>query len=279
MEKTDFQLIYDNLTYGLAKYCRENGIKSMVLGISGGIDSTITAAIAKAACSELGIPLYGVSMPTMTNADDEINAATLVGNAFCDKFTEQAIGRLYSSVDVVCDNLTCWLSGNDTGSTKVAKGNIKARLRMMTLYHIASVTCGIVLDTDNKTEHFTGFFTVHGDEGDIGVLRDLDKTTIFEFADWLIKESEILTKKQSDAVWASKQLNPTDGNGVGCDLDQFGLCSYREVDAVVNGIEHENVGNVDWLHRKTWYKRLPRPFYIGIDGTHRDGSGNELKID
>lgn len=277
--KNDFQLIYDNLTYGLAKYCRENGIKSMVMGISGGIDSTITAAIAKAACSELGIPLYGLSMPTMTNSDDEISAATLVGNAFCDKFTEQPIGRLYSSVDVVCDNLTCWLSGNDIDSTRVAKGNIKARLRMMALYHIASVTCGIVLDTDNKTEHFTGFFTVHGDEGDIGVLRDLDKTTIFEFAKWLIEESELLNSGQKYALHTSMKLNPTDGNGVGCDLDQFGLSTYEEVDAVVNGDETENVGNVLKLHKKTWYKRLPRPFYIGIDGTYRDGSGNEFKID
>ena len=278
MEK-DFQLIYDNLTYGLAKYCRENGIKSMVLGISGGIDSTITAAIAKAACSGLGIPLYGVSMPTITNSDYETGTAELVGNAFCDKFVEQPIGRLYSSVEVVCSNLTYSLTNKLDDSTKIAKGNIKARLRMITLYHIASMTGGVVLDTDNATEHFTGFYTIHGDDGDIGVLRDLDKSTIFAFADWMTSNLKLFNDMQRKAIVASRKLNPTDGNGVGCDLEQFGLDTYEQVDAVVNGEETENVCNVLKLHKKTWYKRLPRPFYIGIDGTYRDSNENEFKID
>lgn len=273
MKKIDFQLIYDNLTYGLAKYCRENGIKSMTLGISGGIDSTITAAIANAACSELKIPLIGVSLPSSTNLDDETSAAKFVGEAFCTKFDDVSINHLYAYTE----SFLVGIAGS-INNTKIAKGNIKARLRMLTLYHIASVTGGIVLDTDNKTEHFTGFFTVHGDEGDIGVLRDLDKTTIFEFAKWLANDSDILTKEQRVAVQLSMSLNPTDGNGVGCDLDQFGLSTYREVDAVVNGDESENVGNVLKLNKKTWYKRLPRPFYIGIDGEYYDGSGNKFTI-
>lgn len=272
--KKDFELIYDNLTYGLAKYCKENGIKSMVLGISGGIDSTITAAIANPVCLELNIPLIGVSLPSGTNEFEETSAANKVGKTFCTRFNEANINNLYNNAEMFLNEIA-----GSINNTKIAKGNIKARLRMMTLYHLASITGGIVLDTDNKTEHFTGFFTVHGDEGDIGVLRDLDKTTIFEFAKWLAYDSDILTKEQRVAVQLSMSLNPTDGNGVGCDLDQFGLSTYSEVDAVVNGEETENVGNVLKLHKKTWYKRLPRPFYIGIDGTYRDSNENEFKID
>ena len=271
MGKKDFQSIYDNLTYGLARYGRENGIKSMVLGISGGIDSTVTAVIANAACAELGILLIGISLPSSTNLDDETSAAKLVGGAFCTKFDEVSINHLYAYTE----SFLVGIAGS-INNTKIAKGNIKARLRMMTLYHIASISGGIVLDTDNRTEHFTGFFTVHGDEGDIGVLRDLDKTTIFEFANWLVKESEILTHEQRVAVQMSMSLNPTDGNGVGCDLEQFGLSTYKEVDAVVNGEETEKVGNILKLHEKTWYKRLPRPFYIGTDGISFDGSGNAI---
>ena len=268
----DFQRIYDNLVFGLSEYCKANNIKSMVLGISGGIDSTITAAIANAACSELKIPLIGVSLPSSTNLDDETSAAKLVGEAFCTKFDEVSINHLYAYTE----SFLVGIAGS-INNTKIAKGNIKARLRMLTLYHIASVTGGIVLDTDNKTEHFTGFFTVHGDEGDIGVLRDLDKTTIFEFAKWLAYDSDILTKEQSVAVQLSMSLNPTDGNGVGCDLDQFGLKTYKEVDAVVNGEETVNVGNVASLHKKTWYKRLPSPFYVDVNGIYRDSSGNIIK--
>jgi NAD+ synthetase len=245
----------------------------MVLGISGGIDSTITAAIAKAACSELGIPLYGVSMPTITNSDYETGTAEFVGNAFCDKFVEQPIGRLYSSVEVVCSNLTYSLTNKLDDSTKIAKGNIKARLRMITLYHIASMTGGVVLDTDNATEHFTGFYTIHGDDGDIGVLRALNKSAIFKFADWMIEQTELFSEEQINALKASRALNPTDGNGVGCDLDQFGLPTYEDVDKVVSGEETENVGNVMKLHKKTFFKREQRPFFIGLDGCAYSGNG------
>lgn len=275
MEKTkkDFQLIYDNLTYGLVKYCRESNIRSMVLGISGGIDSTITAVIANAACSELGIPLIGVSLPSGTNMSREVEVAQMVGIEFCNKFNEYSIQDVVGCVDKFLSPIV-----GELNTTKIERGNIKARLRMLTLYHIASTTGGIVLDTDNKTEHYTGFFTIHGDEGDIGVLRDLDKTAIFEFADWLCNESEILTESQKYAVRASRKLNPTDGNGVGCDLDQFGLSTYKEVDAIVNGDIITPCGNVENLHRKTWYKRLHRPFYIGIDGEYYDGDGKKFKV-
>lgn len=266
--KKDFQMIYDNLVNGLSIYCRDNRIKSMVLGISGGIDSTITAVIASAVSKELGIPLIGISLPSATNSNGETSTAALVGTAFCAKFTESSINTLYSHAELFLDGIAGGIN-----NTKISKGNIKARLRMLTLYHIASVTGGIVLDTDNATEHYTGFFTIHGDDGDIGVLRDMDKSTIFEFAEWLAKESDLLTNDQINALGKSYSLTPTDGNGVGCDLDQFGLNSYKEVDAVVNGEETENVGNVVSLHKKTWYKRLPRPFYIDTKGARRDSMG------
>ena len=273
MKKTDFQLIYDNLTYGLAKYCRENKVKTMVLGISGGIDSTVTAAIANAACAELRIPLIGVSLPSDTNYSADREAAKNVGLSFCTQFDEYDINGLFKDTNNFLNGITGTIS-----STKIARGNIKARLRMITLYHIASVTGGIVLDTDNKTEHYTGFFTIHGDEGDIGVLRDLDKTTIFAFAKWLKDDSKIINPDQENAISLSLELKPTDGNGVGSDLEQFRLHSYEDVDAIVNGEKVLYTGNVNKLHDKTWYKRLHRPFYIGIDGEYYDGSGNKFTI-
>lgn len=275
MEK-DFSKLYNNLVSGLYTYCKSNNLQSFVLGISGGIDSTITAAIASKAADLAGVTIYGVSMPTITNDDDETSTAELVGNAFCDEFVEQPIGRLYSSVEVVCANLTYRLANKLDGSTKIAKGNIKARLRMITLYHIASMTGGVVLDTDNATEHFTGFYTIHGDDGDIGVLRDLDKSTIFAFAEWMMSNSKLFNEMQREAIAASRKLNPTDGNGVGCDLEQFGLPTYAEVDAVVNGTETENVGNVMSLHNKTWYKRQVRPLYVNEGGNVVQGDGSPI---
>ena len=255
----NFLELYHNLTRGLYDYCKGTGVKSMVLGISGGIDSTITAVIANDVSNKLDIPLIGVSLPSGSNEIVENNAAVMVGNSFCSKFEVGNIDRLYGESLMFVGSIGY---------------NIKARLRMMTLYHIASLTGGIVLDTDNKTEHFTGFFTIHGDEGDIGVLRDLDKTTIFAFADWMIEQEQIFTPAQRHAISLSRSLNPTDGNGVGCDLEQFGLPTYEEVDNVVNWRETENTGNVLRLNTKTWYKRMHRPFYIGANGKYYDGGGH-----
>lgn len=203
----------------------------------------------------------------------EREAAKNVGLSFCTKFDEYYISDLFKGTNDFLNGITGTIN-----STKIARGNIKARLRMITLYHIASITGGIVLDTDNKTEHYTGFFTIHGDEGDIGVLRDLDKTTIFAFAKWLKEDSEILNPDQEYAISLSIKLKPTDGNGVGSDLEQFRLYSYEDVDAIVNCEKVLYTGNVNKLHNKTWYKRLHRPFYIGIDGKYYDGSGNKFTI-
>jgi NAD+ synthetase len=268
----DFNKVLTNLGCGLQQYCERNNIKSLVLGISGGIDSTLTAAIAKLVADAVDIPLYGVSMPTVTNASEEKIAANMVGDAFCDAFVTQPINQLYDTAETVLHSVMKNL-GYPQESAKIAKGNIKARIRMMTLYHIASMTGGIVLDTDNATEHFTGFFTVHGDEGDIGVLRALNKSAIFKFVDWMIEQTELFSEEQINALKASRALNPTDGNGVGCDLDQFGLPTYDEVDKVVSGEETENVGNVMKLHKKTFFKRKQRPFFIGLDGCAYSGNG------
>jgi hypothetical protein len=81
---------------------------------------------------------------------------------------------------------------------------------------------------------------------------------------------------QREAIAASRKLNPTDGNGVGCDLEQFGLPTYAEVDAVVNGTETENVGNVMSLHNKTWYKRQVRPLYVNEGGNVVQGDGSPI---
>ena len=266
----DYNFVYPNLVEGLYEYCKKSNVKSMVLGISGGIDSTLTAAIAHSVSCKLNIPLIGVSLPSGSNENEENNAAVMVGNSFCNKFETKNIDKLFGETLMFLGSL------GDYDLTRIACGNVKARLRMITLYHIASLTGGIVLDTDNMTEHFTGFFTIHGDVGDIGVLRDMNKSEIFEFADWIIENKELFTPAQREAVKMSRALNPTDGNGVGCDLEQFGLPTYADVDKVVRGEETENVGNVLKLHDKTWYKRVPSPLYIDTRSHLRDNTEKYL---
>jgi NAD+ synthetase len=204
----------------------DNKIKVCVLGVSGGIDSTVTAAIAKLVYEKTNIPLTGISLPCSTNKADEISAASLVGKEFCNDFKELVLQTPFETMEKFCTET----SGKE--STPISQGNIKARLRMITLYDIASKMGGIVLDTDNLTEHFLGFFTVHGDSADFNPIGGLWKHEVYGLARYL-KENIF---KDSAALGASIALMPTDGNGVkeGGDLAQIAPNkTYDDVDEIL----------------------------------------------
>ena len=267
----------------LKNYIINNRLESCVLGISGGIDSTVSACLAHPVCEELNIPLIGRSLPTTTNTTDENNAANLAGNAFCTDYKTVSIENSFS-------NIFTDLILNEGHITPIQEGNIKTRLRMIYLRHLASIHKGVVLDNDNFTEWNLGFWTVGGDSPmDINLgLHYLWKTEIYELADYLCTkymESTIPIKhsKQSEAIKASMSLIPTDGNGVSnSDCEQFGLDNYSQVDDVLktmyfpeNGMDNikykkeyirlidsyneQGVDKVMILHQNTAYKRQELP--------------------
>ena len=226
----------NNSIEALVKYIKNNHLKSLVLGISGGIDSTVVAAIASEACKQCNIPLIGRSLPSGTNKIEEKDAAELVGEAFCNDYKEVDISKLYN---IFNDESTL----QEGESTNLQKGNIKARIRMMYLYHLASIHKGLVLDTGNKTEYELGFFTIHGDQGDYnpGIIY-LWKTDVYYLAEYIAsyyleqyqetKDTNIFNKRL--AILKSLSLIPTDGNGVSnSDCEQFGLHNYEQVDDVL----------------------------------------------
>ena len=268
----------------LARYIAENNLKSLVLGISGGIDSTIVAFLACVACRTAGVPLIGRSLPAHSNNPEEINAADLVGQAFCDDYKKVSIERMYARV---ADEMEL----TEGKMTPLQLGNVKARLRMIYLYNLASIHGGCVLDTDNRTEHELGFWTIHGDVGDLNCgLIYLWKTEVYELAKYLLNEYEALIVKNKNinliinALKQSIALIPTDGNGVSSsDCEQFGLDNYEQVDDVLktmyyrNGFEQafssnddqyirliddyneQGVDKVMTLHQNTEYKRKELP--------------------
>ena len=254
MNSKDF--VNNSINY-LTNYIVNNNLKSLVLGISGGIDSTVTAAIASEACKKTGIKLIGRSLPAHTNNPEEINTATLVGEAFCDDFKEVAIEKMYARV-------TDEIELNEGPMNFLQLGNVKARLRMIYLYNLASIHRGCVLDTDNRTEHELGFFTIHGDVGDLncGIIH-LWKTEVYEVARYLegvyhINEvTNIDSNPQWIAIRESIKLIPTDGNGVksGGDCAQFGLDNYNQVDDVLKTMYFPEDG-MDNIKYKEEYIRL-----------------------
>lgn len=129
-EITNYRLVFERLVDKTKEYIVNNGIQAMILGISGGIDSTVVAAICHEVMVMTGIPLIGRSLPTKFNKEEETNAATLVGKTFCTDFQTVHIGDWYNELSSDFRLL-------EGEMTPIAKGNIQARLRMMYLYNLA----------------------------------------------------------------------------------------------------------------------------------------------
>lgn len=246
---TDYNKVFSTVVKRTEDYICSNNLKCMVLGISGGIDSTVVAAICHEVSKRTGVPLIGRSLPTKFNKEDEITTAQLVGKAFCNDFEEVPIKNPYESFLSLLDRAEC-------GMTAVANGNIQARLRMIYLYNLASIYKGLVMDTDNLTENNLGYFTIHGDVGDFNPIGGLWKTEVFGLAEWLKEhywqECEYIHNQEAsnktciqytqmrykyEAVQASLKLKPTAGLGItDSDLDEIGADSYEQVDYILQEI-------------------------------------------
>lgn len=264
---TNYGKVFDILVEETAKYVQNNNLKAMILGISGGIDSTVCAAICHEVSKKTGIPLIGRSLPTTFNKKEETTSADLVGKAFCSNYKVVSINLAYRSllsfIGTMEDSMLD-LSGNTLydiqgefpkQQTNLADGNIQARLRMIYLYNLASIHNGLVIDTDNRTEHNLGYWTIHGDVGDFNPIGGLWKTEIFELAKWLLSyyafqlphnmyevTSEQVEKagkisQQGRAIRESLQLKPTAGLGItNNDLEELGAESYEHVDSILQEI-------------------------------------------
>lgn len=246
----------------LKSYITDNKLKSCVIGISGGIDSTISCAIASPVCKELNIPLIGRSLPTVTNHDCEIEVADLVGNAFCDNYAKKSIEADYIQLLGSLER--------EGEVSELQSGNIKARLRMIYLRHLASIHKGVVLDNDNFTEWNLGFWTVGGDSPmDVNLgLHYLWKTEIYELANFLLEEQNQSDKYQ--ALLASIKLIPTDGNGVSnSDCEQFGLDNYEQVDDVLKTMYYNDKFFEQWAENKQIFKG-PHPEYTRLIDSYNE---------
>lgn len=270
MSKLNYEHVFNTLVEETAKYITKNNLKAMVLGISGGIDSTVVAAICHEVSKKTGIPLIGRSLP-IKNKSDEFDVSELVGQVFCDDFKVVNLLNMYQHV-----NQSVY-DGEGTLGTPISKGNIQARLRMIYLYNLASIHKGLVMSTDNQTEYQLGFWTIHGDVGDFDPIQGLWKTEVYELAKWLIGYYY-----GCEAIKKSMSLTPTDGLGISnSDLDQIGAKSYYDVDRVLQTLtckaSPENdklqdelttelgpdvVGKITGRRFKSRFKRLVSPIIV-----------------
>ena len=274
----DYKNVFETLVSLTADYLTNNGLKTMVLGLSGGLDSTVTAAICHEVVTrypEQQFKFIGVSLPCSSNSAEENDSASLAMKAFCTEYWIENLQAQYLLMKATCEQRY--------PSTPISQGNIKARLRMIYLYNLASVTSGIVMDTDNLTEHNLGFWTIHGDVADYNPIGGLWKHEVYELCKYLYTEvhpDENCPRHQ--ALRAAYDITPTDGNAVAAGGDMAQIApghTYEEVDDILNtyllhgGSEQEmkrlsdaygteTVERVLTRHRRSEFKRKRMPLVI-----------------
>ncbi len=163
--------IWQGLVVGLRDYVRKNGFKSAVVGLSGGIDSALVAAIAIDALGAKN--LYGVAMPSKYSSGHSLEDAQALADATGINFRTVSIAPM---VDAFMSNL------NLTG---LAEENLQARVRGTTLMAISNAEGHIVLATGNKSELAVGYSTLYGDAvGGFAPIKDIYKTDVWALARW-----------------------------------------------------------------------------------------------
>lgn len=248
-----------NIADELRSYTEQYSVNTVVLGMSGGIDSAVTAALFKNA----GWRVIGVTLPIHQNPA-ETERGVEACNALGIEHIQVDLSEPYDNlVDFYRTQGVDYNDGDKGRVTAMRMGNIRARLRMITLYNLASKEHGIVASTDNFSELAAGFWTLHGDVGDVSPIQAMTKS-------WEVPAlAEHLGVPQSivEAV-------PTDGLGIANgDEDQFGF-SYLEFDIALfslmrGGVELDKLTDSDRKIveavadrvRSTTYKRA-NPFNL-----------------
>jgi NAD+ synthase (glutamine-hydrolysing) len=211
--------VYGALVLGLRDYVLKNGFRSVVVGLSGGIDSALTAAIA---CDALGQDnVYGISMPSSYSSDHSRSDAAELA---------QRTGLVYSVVPIapVVDAFQSALS-----VTGLAEENLQARVRGTTLMALSNQNGHLVLATGNKSELSVGYSTLYGDSvGGYAPIKDVPKTLVWELARW--RNADAAERGETPPIpEASINKEPSAELRPG-QLDSDSLPNYQELDDVLD---------------------------------------------
>jgi len=183
--KEKIALIYQALVTGIKNYFEKLGFKKAILGLSGGIDSALTAVLAAEALGKENV--WGLLMPSQYSTDHSVTDALELAKNIGIKHETIAIKNMY---DTVLNELTPLFDGK---SFDVTEENIQARLRGLTLMAMCNKHGYILLNTTNKSEAAVGYGTLYGDLcGGLAVLADVYKTEVYKMVAYINRDKEII---------------------------------------------------------------------------------------
>ncbi|MFK8264974.1 NAD(+) synthase [Capnocytophaga cynodegmi] len=180
----------------LKDYAENAGVKGLVIGISGGVDSAVVSTL----CAETGLPTLCLELP-IHQAESHVSRAKQHIDFLKKNYTN--VSSLEVDLTPVFDQFVTQIPPTDKSSYEMALANTRARLRMTTLYYFAGLEGYIVVGTGNKIEDFgVGFFTKYGDGGvDVSPIADLMKSEVYLLGKYLNIPKSILQAKPSDGLF------------------------------------------------------------------------------
>jgi NAD+ synthase len=237
--ENDYAKIKESLVNWLQTEVNNAGLKGAVVGLSGGIDSAVTARLCQLAFGE---NMLGVIMPCHSSSQDREDALKVAGE-FGIEVVENDLSDIY-------DHFLANLKESGVKGGRLAEANIKPRLRMTALYYYAQAKDYLVVGTDNWSELKIGYFTKHGDGGiDLAPLGSLVKNEVKKLAEVLEIPAEIIEKEPSAGLWD----NQTDETEMGF--------SYQQLDQYIltGEAEPEIKEKIEKLSVKNRHKIAPVP--------------------
>jgi NAD+ synthase (glutamine-hydrolysing) len=231
--KTPEQL-FAALSLGLGDYCRKCNFRSAVLGLSGGVDSAVTAVIAVDALGAENVT--GVSMSSPYSSRGSIDDARGLARSLGIKFLEIPITEAFKIFKGQFKEIFKGLPENET------EENMQPRLRAMTLMALSNKFGHLLLSTGNKSELSVGYCTLYGDmAGGLAVISDVPKTTLYELARWMNRKREIIPISTIEKP-PSAELKPNQ-------KDQDTLPPYEILDEILQLYVEENLSARDIIAR------------------------------
>lgn len=239
----------EKISLWIKDYAEKNKIESLVVGVSGGIDSAVVSTL----CAMTGIQTYVLSMPIRQRQDQHDRSID-----HCIKLIERFPNVHWETIDLTETFETfekLWMTDNGLGLA-----NSRSRLRMMTLYQMASEKNGIVVGTGNRVEDFgVGFYTKYGDGGvDISPIADCLKTEVWDMGRYLGVSEDIINAAPTDGLWDDARN----------DEDQLGM-TYPELETAMkyaetgekpkDGKEKQNLIKFLAIQAKAKHKMEPIP--------------------
>ena len=215
-------------------------LKSLVVGVSGGVDSSVVSAL----CALTGRKTIILSMP-IKQPRDQNDLSLTQGNWLTKKFSNVELNIL--DLDFVFNEFEIMLN---KFNSEHGFANSRSRLRMATLYQVAAANNGIVVGTGNKIEDFgVGFFTKYGDGGvDISPIADCTKTEVWELGKYLGIDNKIIEAEPTDGLWDDART----------DVDQLGM-SYEDLQKAMENSNDPNYKKYLEIRKKNLHKMNPIP--------------------